>query len=239
MKIAIISDIHSNLEALTKVLSEIKDVDKVFCLGDIVGYGANPGECLEMIRDRVGLCIAGNHDYGVIGKTDIQYFNSAARQAIIWTRSHISDLAKKYLDSLSLTESYDDMSFTHGVFSFPESWNYIFSLEDAVREFHYMDSSIGFVGHSHIPGVFFEKIGEYGTLENSEFTFEDRVRYIVNCGSVGQPRDGDPRASFCIIDTDDKKVIMHRVAYNVERAREKIIEVGLPESLGDRLIYGR
>lgn len=239
MKIAIISDIHSNLEALTRVLSEIKVVDKVFCLGDIVGYGANPEECVEMIRERVDLCIAGNHDYGVIGKTDIQCFNSAARQAIIWTRNHISESAKKYLGNLTLTESYDNMSFTHGVFSFPESWNYIFSLKDAVKEFHYMDNNIGFVGHSHIPGVFFEKNGEYGTLKDSEFTFEDRVRYIVNCGSIGQPRDGDPRASFCILDTDDEKIIMHRVAYDVERARKKIIEAGLPENLGDRIIYGR
>lgn len=239
MRYAIISDIHSNLEALDVVRLQIERIkpDAVICLGDIVGYGASPNQCVEMIMGIVDTCLAGNHDWGVIGRTDLSYFNRYAREAAIWTARNIEPSARQYLEGLALVYSIEpDLRFVHATPGNPERWDYIFTIADATRQFRQFNEKICFVGHSHVPGVIeMQRDGRVeATLASSKI--EQGCRYIVNVGSVGQPRDGDPRACLCIY--EDDQVRIERFEYDIELARKKIIMAGLPRILGDRLLWG-
>ncbi len=239
MRYAIISDIHSNLEALDVVRLEIERIkpDVVICLGDIVGYGASPNECVEMVMEIADVCIAGNHDWGVIGKTDLSYFNRYAREAALWTIRNIQPSARQYLEGLDLAHSMKGhLRFVHATPGDPDSWNYIFTTADVIRESRRFDEKICFVGHSHVPCIIeIQKDQKITVLYGSSEIKED-CRYIVNVGSVGQPRDGDPRACLCIYEGD--RVRIERFEYDKELARKKIIEAGLPSILGDRLLWG-
>ncbi|OQY29162.1 MAG: hypothetical protein B6244_04815 [Candidatus Cloacimonetes bacterium 4572_55] len=241
MKIAIISDIHGNLEALETVLSHInkQKVDKIVCLGDIVGYGSNPNECAEIIREKCQLALAGNHDFAAADKTDISYFNPYAKEAVMWTRRKLTPENLEYISNLPLDYYEEERIFVHAIPSNPGSWGYIMSNMEASREFRFFAHKVCFVGHSHSPVVIEYKDNRCKFIRRPEFHFEDDKRYIVNVGSVGQPRDGDPKACYITYDVDSRYVQYYRLKYDLETTQKKIHLAGLPKNLANRLEFGR
>ncbi|HEC77884.1 MAG TPA: metallophosphoesterase [candidate division WOR-3 bacterium] len=242
MKAAIISDIHSNLEALQAVVKDIKKrrIKNIFCLGDLVGYGANPNECIELCLKEAKITIAGNHDWAAIDKTDVTLFNPVAAEAIRWTQEHTSSNNLARLRKLKLMETTANLFLVHASPGDPSKWNYLFSLENFKKQFRYYKTQICFIGHSHIPGAVFQDANGYTDfLRDNPFPLLENRRYIVNVGSVGQPRDLDPRASYAIYDGNKKTIEIVRLDYNIPLAQQKVIDAGLPESLADRLLVGR
>ncbi len=242
MKYAIISDIHGNLEAFQEVLREIKSlrgIDKVICLGDIVGYGADPKRCIDLSRGNSDIIIAGNHDYAACGKTDVGYFNPVAREAAIWTGEVLNIEYINFLKELPLLAELDDIHFAHGSLYKPEEWRYILSEKQSHIDFQIMKHNILFIGHSHVPVIFENKKDEIRIITEYEIELDKNSKYIINPGSIGQPRDFDPRASFAIYDSDKRHLKFFRLEYNIIEAQRKIREAGLPEILAERLSYGR
>jgi predicted phosphodiesterase len=244
MKIALISDIHSNLEALLAVKQDIekKNFDEVYCLGDIVGYGANPSECIEVVRGFCKSTIMGNHDHASIGLTSVEMFNPYAKLAVKWTMEHLTDSNKEYLKSLKFTLNINNkILLVHSSPFEPDKWNYILSEYDALIAFSSLNSQrIVFIGHSHQPIVFFEDQNEdihYSMVKN--LTFDNLHRYIINIGSVGQPRDLNPRACYIGYDLDNNSLEYYRIDYDIETATKKIVDAGLPQILAERLKYGK
>ncbi len=245
MKYAIFSDIHSNLEAYEAVLSALKKEGdlKYFCVGDIVGYGADPAACIEITRRLDPVIVCGNHDWASVELMSMEYFNDYAKKAILWTASVLGQEDKDYLSSLKLTYTDKDMTLVHGTLMHPEHFEYVFDFDTAYRMMELMATKIAFIGHSHVPGVFFMEDN------NLEYTNGPKIvcpknknkskRCLVNVGSVGQPRDGDWRASFCICDCDTGTIEIRRVEYDVTKAQKKILDAGLPEILAERLRKGR
>jgi diadenosine tetraphosphatase ApaH/serine/threonine PP2A family protein phosphatase len=232
MRIAIISDIHSNLEALTKTLEVIdrESVDEIICLGDIVGYGANPNECIDLVRRHCEITIKGNHEEAVVDRTKAENFTHNARLAIEWTWNHIAEKNLSYLRSLSLIYRTTEALFVHASPCDPAEWTYIFEEESAARTFDCFSESLCFVGHTHMPAIF--SINGY----DSRITKDER--YLVNVGSVGQPRDRNTQLSFGILDTKIWTYENIRAPYDVETAARKIIQSDLPARLGQRLFMG-
>lgn len=230
MRIAFLSDIHGNLEALTVALEAVdrQKTDKLICLGDVVGYGADPGKCLDLIRSRTSSIILGNHDAVAVGNEDLAYFNEFARAAALWTQTVLSEEHKEFISSLPLVLKEDELHLVHGTPDNPERWNYIFSAYDAYKQFSAVEGRVCFVGHSHVPGDYRER----------EANPDVSPKRIINVGSVGQPRDRDPRLCFAIYDTDSDEVEFIRQEYDVETAAGKIRKAGLPEFLADRLFWG-
>jgi diadenosine tetraphosphatase ApaH/serine/threonine PP2A family protein phosphatase len=242
MSIIILSDIHSNLEAFQAVLQDIahERVDQVLFLGDIVGYTADPGECIEILRGLAPHMVAGNHDWAAVGLTNIDYFNPVARAAIEWTAGIISADHATFLKNLPLTRSLPDMLLVHATPYQPEAWDYIFSLDDAAQCFRHGDHQICFTGHSHYPISFMQdRGGDISVIRSNSFTLLDSCRYLINVGSVGQPRDGDPRAAYGVYKPEEASFHIKRVHYDIKRTREKIIAAGLPPFLAERLQEGR
>jgi diadenosine tetraphosphatase ApaH/serine/threonine PP2A family protein phosphatase len=242
MGMVILSDIHSNLEALQAVLKDIshEQVDQVFCLGDIVGYAADPGQCIEILRGLTPHMVAGNHDWAAVGLTDAGYFNPGARAAVEWTAGIITADHAACLKGLPLTGSVPGMLLVHATPCHPQAWDYIFSLDDASQSFAHCDQQICFTGHSHCPISFVQdREGNISVIRESTFTLLDSCRYIINVGSVGQPRDGDPRTAYGIYKPEDASFRLKRVPYDIKRAQEKIIAAGLPSFLAARLAAGR
>ncbi len=245
MRIGFISDIHSNYEALDVAMSKLlsEDVDRVICLGDIVGYGADPSKCVDIVGERADVVLAGNHDWACVGKTDITYFTRYGRQAILWTSDALLPHQKTFLAQLNLFYTEDDWCAVHSTPQEPSRWQYILSSADAMRQFTHFRKKICFVGHSHIPGVFTDR-GDYMQIsipfneESTQVVLSQSERYIVNVGSVGQPRDGDVRGSAAIYDTDKAMIKFLRFFYPVPKAQEKIIAAGLPSFLAERLSQG-
>ena len=244
MKIGIISDIHSNSEAINSVLKNIKEVDEFICLGDIVGYGADPNYCIEKIKDLNCRCIGGNHDFAVVGKVNINYFNYAARAAILWTSLQLKKENHNFLLNLKKKiELRNDVFAVHGSPQNP-LLEYILDKDTASLIFNKFDFKIYFVGHSHLAGCFsFNKNNNQIDCMNFSnggyIEIHKNKRYIINCGSVGQPRDGNPKASYGIYDLKYGIINIYRVSYPIHLAQDKIINAGLPRSLADRLSYGR
>ncbi len=235
-----ISDVHSNLEALEKVIESIeKSVDQWVCLGDIVGYGANPNECIEIVRDLTPHVVTGNHDRAAVGLTKTDYFNPMARSAIVWTGRTLRKENKEYLRNLELTLKLGDGYFVHSSPSNPSTWQYIFSLDDAVYEFSHFTERTCFIGHSHLAFAIREDGGQYQIIEDSRFSIDENRRYLVNVGSVGQPRDLDPRSCCVIWDDEIGTIQFVRVEYDIEKVQKKITDAGLPPFLADRLRHGR
>lgn len=240
MRYAIISDIHSNLEAFEAVLAEIErdSVDQIVCVGDIVGYAACPQDCVDIIRKREIPCVAGNHDYAAIGKTSIQYFNPDARDAILWTREALAQEAMDYLANLPLTLDFDGFTLAHGTLQSPELFDYIQTIYDAHLSFEALENPICFLGHSHVPITFFDD-DPISYFMEPEIPLSESEKLLVNVGSVGQPRDQDSRACYALYDVDEGMIWIRRVAYNIEAAARRIRDAGLPAMNAERLAYGR
>jgi predicted phosphodiesterase len=239
---ALISDIHGNLEALQTVLECIKSykkkIDKIICLGDIVGYGADPNECIRITRAVSDIILAGNHDFAVCGQTSIENFNDYARAAVLWSRETLNHEEIHFLKELPLTYREKGIDFVHSSLHRPESWRYLSGTFDTQIDFQLMEQNVLFVGHTHIPVIFENAETKINRLNDSEFSLEPAKKYIINPGSIGQPRDRDPRASFAFFDSEKNFVEIIRVEYDIKEAQRKIFEAGLPEVLATRLSYG-
>lgn len=240
MKYGILGDIHSNLEALEAVLGEMdrQGVRKYISVGDLVGYGASPGECIRRVRGLETLVVAGNHDFAAIGKLNIDFFNAYARESAIWTRNRLTEEEKAYIRSLKLVEYVDDFTVVHSTLYSPELFEYIQTSYDAFLSFEQQETPVCFIGHSHVPVNFFKRAGVSVSLD-PEIRVGGDVKVMVNVGSIGQPRDENPDAACVVYDSEEKVVRLKRIRYDVEKAARKIIENGLPEILAERLKYGR
>jgi predicted phosphodiesterase len=237
---AVISDVHSNLEALNAALGDIKrrNIKDILFLGDAVGYGPEPNECIDSIRNNCRVLIAGNHDWAVTGFTPVENFNEYARAAVRWTVDNITRQNLEFLKTLDICVVLKDeeLYLVHSTPKEPEAWHYILTLDDAYINFHYFEQKVCLLGHSHIP--FIVEKGPTGELElhRKAVWFRTTERYIINVGSVGQPRDGDPRASYAIVDSEHAEIV--RVEYDYTRTQEKMSNAGLPHFLINRLERG-
>lgn len=241
MRYGIFSDIHGNLEALKAVLEELdrRQVDMLICLGDLVGYGPDPNECIELVRECADVVLAGNHDYAAIGRVDTTYFNLYARQAVDWTARALTPESRAYLESLPLKEEIDDFTVVHATPEDPERWDYLTSIGDALRNFSTFRGQACFIGHSHVPIIVALLANGECTVERSTpFKFREGERYIINVGSVGQPRDTDPHAAFATYDDEERVYELCRVPYDIEATQRKILDAGLPFFLAERLERG-
>ncbi|MCQ9204903.1 MAG: metallophosphatase family protein [Omnitrophica bacterium] len=241
MKYGIFSDVHSNLEAFEVALDYLKSesVDKFVFLGDIVGYGANPNECTSLLKSLNAVCVAGNHDLAAIKQLSTYNFNSYAREAIDWTSLQLNDKSKKYLQTFKFTYQQDDFICVHASLMNPENFDYVRNRIDAAASFSVLDRRLCFIGHSH-------RIGIYSLKNDNIFESREQIlhlgqneRYIINVGSIGQPRDRDPRAGVCLYDSDKGLVKFMRLDYNIKKAADKIFKEGLPSALALRLYDGR
>jgi diadenosine tetraphosphatase ApaH/serine/threonine PP2A family protein phosphatase len=240
MRYGLFGDVHSNIEALDAVLRALEQerCDQVVCLGDIIGYGANPKECLDRIRSLGIITVAGNHDLAAVGGFDLNSFNSAARDAILYSISKLSADDLAFLGQLPLVRDTNDFTIVHASPRKPENFDYIFTVTHAEEVFTEVPYNLTFIGHSHIPLVFFQDPGMTDYSFATEFYLRRQRRIIFNCGSVGQPRDGDPDACYVIFDTSIAKIRLSRVSYNVEAAANKILNADLPPILAERLYKG-
>ena len=240
MRYAIFSDIHGNLPAFEAVLDDLHDenIDSYFCLGDIVGYGAFPDECVELVKDLGCLTVAGNHDFAVLGKISIQHFNKMAKKSTLWTRDTLTSDSLEYLSNLPLVEQYPDITLVHGSLYSPELFDYIQNSYDAYLSLCQTPGRLCFIGHSHIPVAFVQDPFITYSLD-SEIPVPSGGKVLVNVGSVGQPRDQNPDACYVVYDDETNTVSVRRTNYDVERAIDRIQERGLPSVLGERLRYGR
>jgi len=244
---AIISDIHSNLEALRAVLEDARECDHILCIGDLVGYGANPNESVDLIAEHctpianAGLpVVMGNHDYAAV-TGDTERFNPAAIAATRWTQCELSRKHAKFLKSLRYDFVLGEMLFVHGSPFEPEKWNYVLKMESARSAFLSFPEGTKacFIGHSHRQMFLSQDSADRITaLEGAAVTLESDKHYLINVGSVGQPRDNDPRACYATYNTEASVVQLHRVEYDVEKAARAILAADLPEQLAKRLFEG-
>jgi len=241
----IFSDVHGNFEALQSVVSDAAErkIDRGVFLGDLVGYGPYPNECIELVRDLKNCrCIVGNHDVAVFWQTSPYGMSSAAREAVLWTMDQLSDANKNYLAELPDRLDIADMTFVHANPYNPRGWRYVLDRKYALRSFAATRCRNLFIGHSHRPLVIVRKhllAVELKTVVGSgRFPVGDGRRRIVNCGSVGQPRDGDSRSCYLIFDSRTRELEFHRVAYDVEKTARAVRASGLPEVLSNRLLKG-
>ena len=240
MNVAILSDVHSNADALEAVVESARTEGATawWCLGDVVGYGAEPDRVVERVRGLGAVTVAGNHDWAACGKVSTRQFNRHAAFAAEWTARNTTPANLAWLEALPLVETRDHTRLVHATPSAPEEWNYCMRIDDAVLEMRAFDEMVCMIGHSHYPGVF-EKDGEDIRYTRApELRLRQGRQYLVNVGSVGQPRDGDPRAAYAIYDTDSGLLRHVRVAYDVEAAQTKILAAGLPPFLASRLAAG-
>jgi predicted phosphodiesterase len=240
VRYGIYGDIHGNLEALDAVLADMKEqrVETYVCTGDIVGYGANPKECLRIVRDVSHVIIAGNHDHAVAEKLNIDFFNAYAKEAVVWTRRQIDTEERDFLYDLPLVYQDDVYTVVHGTLNYPQMFDYIQTSYDAYLSLELLQTPVCFLGHSHVPITFFQH-QSVELLTDSQFIVEGGRKYLVNVGSVGQPRDENPLASYAVFDSTARSVEIRRCEYDIETASRKIIEANLPPILAERLFYGR
>ena len=238
---AVISDVHANLEALYAVLRDIEKekVDAILFLGDSVGYGPDPNACTEILRERARILLAGNHDRAAVGMSDFTFFNPAAKAAIKWTIKVLSERNIEFLRSLPLTEELTENSIylVHATPEEPGQWHYLTNEYNARVNFKYFDERICFLGHSHIPFIVELSSGGKITFHYSQTEIDESSRYIVNAGSVGQPRDGDPDAAYVLFMENSMEI--RRVSYDIVLTQNKMEKAGLPGRLIYRLSAGR
>lgn len=246
MRVAVISDIHANLPAFEAVLEAIEEVgiEEIWCLGDVIGYGAEPDQCADLVRERCALCLVGNHDLAVLGALDITAFSEAAAEAVAWTRDNVAERTLALLRELEPAGERAGISLFHASPRDP-IWEYVLSAEQADACLDAQPGRISLIGHSHVSLFFIrptaeERAGEIRGAQASDDTLLDFAagEWLINPGSVGQPRDGDPRAAWLELETGGSAARFHRVPYDVERAAAAIASVPLPRRLADRLWVG-
>jgi diadenosine tetraphosphatase ApaH/serine/threonine PP2A family protein phosphatase len=246
LRVAVISDVHSNQPALEAVLAATDEagVEELWCLGDVVGYGAQPDACADLIQQRCDVCLAGNHDLAVLGELDISSFSETAAVAVEWTREQASAATLEFLRGLEPAGARNGVGLFHGS---PRDaiWEYVLSIDQAEAGLDAQRERVGLIGHSHI-ALFFTRPdgGQAGDTQGAQagdgalLSLEDGS-WLLNPGSVGQPRDGDPRAAWLELDTEEWTARFHRVPYDVATAAETILAAGLPSQLAERLEVGR
>jgi predicted phosphodiesterase len=240
MKFAILADIHSNLEALEVVLEDAKRerCTHYACLGDVVGYNANPKECLDIIRGMNMPCVKGNHDEYCSVDHQLEGFNPQAAEAVEWTREQLVAEDRQWLRDLKYLRLVASFSIVHATLDAPSRWGYVFNKLDAAASFTYQNTSVCFFGHTHVPVAFIrDSVVRGGTY--SKFRVEPGRKYFVNVGSVGQPRDGVAKAAYVIYDMNDGNIELRRLDYDIAKTQAKIRSAGLPPRLADRLAEGR
>ena len=240
MKFAIIADIHSNLEALQVVLADIKEqkCTHYACVGDVVGYGANPKECLDIIRTMGMPCVKGNHDEYCSTDEELDGFNPHAAEAVNWTRQQLTAEDRQWLRDLKYFRLVTSFSMVHATLDGPQRWGYVFDKLAAAASFTYQNTAVCFFGHTHVPVAFIrDTVVKGGTY--SKFKVEPGRKYFINVGSVGQPRDNNPKSAYVIYDMNAGTIELRRLDYDIAAAQKKILEAGLPERLAERLAYGR
>jgi predicted phosphodiesterase len=253
MRVAVISDIHANLPALEAVLNEIErsgEIEEIWCLGDVVGYGAKPNECVALVREHCHLCLLGNHDLAVLGKIDSFSFTPSAAEAVHWTRENLTSENFNFLHSLDPAARREGIGLFHASPRDPV-WEYVLSTDQAAECMDVQRERISLIGHSHIALYFHECAPAAGrpTFRNEadgskaedglELQLDDDARWLLNPGSVGQPRDGDSRAAWMELDTEQLSVRYHRVGYEIDLAAHAIVAAALPFHLANRLYVGR
>jgi diadenosine tetraphosphatase ApaH/serine/threonine PP2A family protein phosphatase len=243
MRFAIFSDIHGNLEALQAVLRDMEGVgfDHRICLGDLVGYGANPNECVESVQGTGAEVIVGNHDHAATGQLDVTYFNDYAKAAIGWTHNALRPENVAFLKSLPYVIVHPGMRCVHASPMEPEEWDYVLSVAEATKQLQAFEEPICFIGHSHYPGLYSlenSRVTEWDLPDNRAVNLKRSARYLVNVGSVGQPRDNDPRAAWVLYDQDAQEMTLRRVTYDIDGAQAKILAANLPPFLAARLEMG-
>ena len=237
---AIVSDIHGNLEALEAVLADLERhrPASIQCLGDFVGYGASPNECIARLRPIIEHAVVGNHDLAACGKLKLTYFNHNAALAARWTEAALTPEHRDYLRALPFSVRWLDTLLVHASPAQPEDWHYVLSPAEAEEEMTAYEEAVCFIGHSHYPGTFDRQGKHVRYTRASEVRVEKGHRYLVNVGSVGQPRDGDPRAAYLLYD-DLERVLTHvRIEYDIAGAMKRITDAGLPRFLAERLQWG-
>jgi len=240
MRYAIIADIHANLEALQAVLEDAKkqNVTHYACLGDVVGYNANPKECLDIVRGMGMPCVKGNHDEMCSEDADLEGFNPHAAEAVSWTRAQLSPEDRNWLKDLKYFRLVASFSIVHATLDGPQRWGYVFDKLAAAASFTYQNTAICFFGHTHVPVAFIrDSMVRGGTY--SKFKVEPGRKYFVNVGSVGQSRDGVPKATYVVYDLQEGSIELRRLDYDMATAQKKILEAGLPPRLAERLTQGR
>jgi predicted phosphodiesterase len=241
VKLGIISDIHANLEALEAVLLALraKGATRFVCCGDVVGYGPDPNRCVETVRELSCVCVAGNHDCGVAGKISLAEFNSTASRAALWTRPVLTEANRRWLESLPLTAQEGALFIVHSSPSVPDAWEYVLTAREAAGEMEHCRSGVCLVGHSHQPFSVERLPGKPARLvRDDSYQVLPGARYFINAGSVGQPRDGDPRACCMLYDDDERSMTYLRVPYDIPAVQAKMRAAGLPEHLASRLESG-
>jgi diadenosine tetraphosphatase ApaH/serine/threonine PP2A family protein phosphatase len=238
VRVGVISDVHSNLQALEAVLGALS-VDELWFLGDLVGYGPRPNECCARLAQTATLALAGNHDLGVLGKVDVDVFNTDGATAIEWTRGRISNASRRSLEGREPAALTEGAELYHASPRDPV-WEYVLDDEAVHAALSLTQSPIVLIGHSHVPLAFCIEDGRpAGGIAPAETTVDlGGRRWLLNPGSVGQPRDGDPRAAYLVLDLDLGVATWHRVAYEIDRTQAEIREAGLPETLAARLGHG-
>lgn len=239
-KYAVLGDIHANLEALNAVLEDARSqsVTDFVCVGDVVGYNANPSECMDIVQELGCVTVRGNHDHYCSHDECLDDFHPLAANVVAWTRRHLSDEQVRWLRELKLSRMVAGFTLVHSTLDMPDKWGYVFDTLEAEAHFSYQTTALCFHGHTHVP-LAFEKQGGVIRTEPSKIKMALGRKYFINTGSVGQPRDADPRSSYVIYHMKTKELEYRRVAYDIESAQAKIRAAGLPERLAQRLEYGR
>ncbi|EEF57275.1 metallophosphoesterase family protein [Pedosphaera parvula] len=240
MKFAIIADIHANLEALQVVLADSKEqkCTHYACVGDVVGYGANPKECLDIVRSMGMPTVKGNHDEYCSIDGELEGFNPHAAEAVTWTRKQLTEEDRQWLRDLKYFRLVTSFSMVHATLDGPQRWGYVFDKLAAAASFTYQNTSVCFFGHTHVPVAFIrDTVVKGGTY--SKFKVDPARKYFVNVGSVGQPRDNNPKSAYVIYDMNEGTIELRRLDYDIATAQKKILEAGLPPRLAERLAFGR
>lgn len=242
MRVLLVTDIHANLVALEAVVRDAGPVDAVWCLGDVVGYGPRPNECVAWTEAHAAITVVGNHDWAALGRLDLNDFNESARRATLWTIEQLTPRSYRWLDGLPNRYIEGETTLVHGSPRHP-IWEYLLRPAQAAANFEYFDTGICFVGHTHAPAIFQHDLAMRGEPSAVPPYGEPIVlangRYIVNPGSVGQPRDGDPRAAYALYEPESRTIEFRRLAYDIGQTQQQMRAAGLPAALVARLVQGR
>lgn len=242
MRIGLISDIHANLEALESVLKDLEtqQVETIYCLGDVVGYGCDPIACLDLVKANCQLTLMGNHEWVALGRLSIDQLNDSAGVSILWTREQLTDRELSIISEFPLEATIDDALLVHSSPHEPDAWHYILTADAAATAFEDSEYALCFFGHTHIPMIFSQStVGHLRQRVGHDFMPDEAARYLINVGSVGQPRDHDPRACYVIYDSTEREVSYHRTSYDIQRTQSKMVKADAPTMLIERLAVGR